>query len=220
MIRGNYSLAKEVRKNEQKNKQKLQSRQKLQSKREQLSSADPIKIYLQIERLERVSENDHYQQKRLLRLREDWAFIRKHKLHAEKVDLFLAQRQKLKDAKEKAQRKLLGKDSIYFNPELNPLGKVPQPNRLMGEEPVFPNLAKPLKAPHHHELDPLIREYNITPPEGNPPRFYKLVQNTQRKQKDVSTPESKVEDSISLQKKGNMRYLDSESEEGLLSDDS
>ncbi|OBA24559.1 hypothetical protein METBIDRAFT_25692, partial [Metschnikowia bicuspidata var. bicuspidata NRRL YB-4993] len=181
MIRGNYSLAKEVRKSEQKSKLKIQSRQKHQSKLEQLSSTDPIRVFLQIEKLENITGPDQFQQKKLAKLRQDWSFIRKNKLQEEKVNSFLANRKKAQDAKEKEQRKLRGKDSVYFNPELNPLGKVPDINNVTYDCDCLPNIAKPSKVTQMYEQDELVLHYNIRPPKGSPPKFYKNVQNTQRR---------------------------------------
>lgn len=193
MIRGNYSLAKEVRKNEQKNKQKIQSRQKHQSMLEQLSAADPIRLFFQIERLEKIADLDQHHQKKLLKLRQDWTFIKKNKLHEEKVNTFLENRKRAQDAKEKEQRKLRGKDSVYFNPELNPLGKVPDVKNVTEDYGHFPNIAKPVKSAFKYDQDPLIQKLNIKPPEGAPPKFYKKVQNIQRsahKPAQVSQDES------------------------------
>lgn len=174
MIRGNYSLAKEVRKNEQRHRQKIQQRQKHNTKLESLKDADPIRLYRQLERLEKEPDLDQYKKKRLARLREDWAFIVKNGLFKEKVDLFLANQKKVKAAEEKEQRRLRGKESIYFNAELNPLGKVP---KAADGLPVYPNLAKPVHERVEYSPDPLVKELNIQPPAGMPPQFYKDVQN-------------------------------------------
>lgn len=178
MIRGNYSLAKEVRKNELKQKQKIQQRQKDSHRTTKLLLENPILIFHQIQKLERANDLDVHQQKRLLKLRDDWAFIRKNKLHKDKLDPFLEKQEAQKEAREKEEKKLRGRESIYFNPELNPLGKVPSYS-MNAEEPAktLPNLAKPLKKKHHYPSDPLIAQLGIHPPEGIPPRFYKKVQN-------------------------------------------
>lgn len=169
MIRSNYSLAKEVRQNEVKLKQKIQQRQKHQHKLDKLTRIDPIRLYFQIERLEK-EKND---EKRLKLLKEDWQFIRKNKLHSDKLDGFLEQQKQKKAKQEKDQRRLWGKDSIYFNPELNPLGKVPldeQGNR-------YPNLTGPLRQKTRYAQDPLIEQLGVRMPEGDPPQFYKSPQN-------------------------------------------
>lgn len=169
MIRSNYSLAKEVRQNELKQKQKIQQRQKHQHKLEKLTKIDPIRLYFQIEKLEKDNSND----KRLKSLKEDWQFIRKNNLHSDKLGDFLQQQKQKKARQERDQKRLWGKESIYFNPELNPLGKVPrdeQGNRL-------PNLTGPLRHKTEYPPDPLIEELGITLPAGEPPQFYKSPQN-------------------------------------------
>lgn len=192
MIRSNWSLAKEVRQNELKQKQKLQQRQKHQHKLEKLSKADPVRLYFQIERLEKEKSNET----RLKLLKEDWQFIRKNKLHREKLDEFLEQQKEKKAKQEKNQRKLWGKTSIYFNPELNPLGKVPVNEN--GEP--FPNLTVPLRQTVKCSPDPLIQELGITLPREPQPQFYKAPQNItiqkakeEVKPKTTSKPKSKPE---------------------------
>ncbi|GEQ66448.1 hypothetical protein JCM33374_g111 [Metschnikowia sp. JCM 33374] len=220
MIRGNYSLAKEVRKNEQKSKQKIQSRQKHQSKIEQLSSADPIRLFFQVEKLEKIVDPDPHQQKRLSKLRQDWAFIQKNKLHNEKVSAFLENRQKVKDAREKEQRKLRGKDSVYFNPELNPLGKVPDTSNMAQDYTSLPNIPKPVRSFHTYEQDPLILKLNIKPPQGSPPKFYKNVQNIQRKTYNPSeNPQEPVSKTCRLPTDYKSTNLDTDSNYESHSDD-
>lgn len=178
MIRGNYSLAKEVKKNELKQKQKIQQRQKLDHKAKSLQDANPILIYYSIQRLENSADLDHHQQKRLAKLREDWAYIRKNKLHQDKLIPFLEKQEKEKQEKLAEKSRLNGKSSIYFNPELNPLGKVPVIKSNTMSKIILPNIIKPIKHPHTYQPDPLISELGIVPPVGAPPMFYKQVQNT------------------------------------------
>ncbi|WPK27039.1 hypothetical protein PUMCH_004410 [Australozyma saopauloensis] len=179
MIRGNYSLAKEVRKNEQKHKQKLQQKQKNAHLNKTLQDVNPVQLYYQIERLENSTDLDHHQKKRLEKLRSDWAFIRKNKLHKEKIDELLKRIEKDKLAKEKEENRLKGKESIYFNPELNPLGMVPtMSDAVNGLSSRLPNASKPLKHRTVYQPDPIIAQLNIQPPNGSPPQFYKQVQNT------------------------------------------
>lgn len=200
MIRGNYSLAKDVRRNEQKQKQKIQLRQKNQHKLDVLSKADPIKIYFHIQNLEKLTSLDQHQQRRLKKLKEDWQFIRNNKLFAEKVDAFLEKQAKVKATKEKEERKLWGSQSVYFNPELNPYGKVPYSLVSMKDGKKYPNLKKPVKNPHRCVPDPLIIQLHIEPPVGDPPKFYKLVQNTSRavpgQREPLEEPLAKQQDSI------------------------
>lgn len=178
MIRGNYSLAKEVKKNEHKQKQKIQQRQKQAHKITSLQEANPILIYFSIQKLEKESNPDAKQQKRLAKLRDDWAFIRKNNLHKDELEPFLAKQDRIKAEKLEDETKLKGKNSIYFNPELNPLGKVPyQISKDSDSKKRMPNLAKPIKNPHKYTPDPIIAQLGITPPDGQAPKFYKSVQN-------------------------------------------
>lgn len=182
MIKQNYSLANELKNKERKQQSKVQQRQKRQFKIEKLSAADPIRIYRQIERLELNHEKTERDILYLKKLKEDWEFIQKNGLHKAKVESFLAQKEEEEKAKEKANSKLWGRKSIYFNPELNPLGKVPGENLL--EKPItqLPNHTKPLKSHLYtkYAKDPLIDSLEVVLPEGEPPKFYKMVQNTQR----------------------------------------
>lgn len=191
MIRGNYSLAKEVRQNELKQRQKIQQRQKHQHRLQKVQLLDPIRLYFQIEKLE-ASPVDNDQQTRLKRLKEDWKFIEKNKLHQEKLRPFLEEQKRKHEAQRKAASKLWGKQSVYFNPELNPLGKVPDvSNLLYGVTGTLPNATLPLKTRKKYEKSPLLDSLQVVMPEGPRPQFYKLVQNTnvlRRAQKEVSVP--------------------------------
>ncbi|KAF3992347.1 hypothetical protein FT663_01184 [Candidozyma haemuli var. vulneris] len=206
MIRSNWSLQKEVRQNESKQKQKIQQRQKHQHQLEKLKSVDPIRLYFQIERLEK-EKND---EKRLKSLKDDWSFIRKHKLHADKLDGFLEQQKQKKAKIEKDQRRLWGNQSVYFNPELNPLGKVPA-----GEDgSSLPNLTAPLRHTTKYSPDPLIRELGIALPEGEPPKFYKSPQNTKIEKKEPEKAPPKKEPKPTLRAP---RNLDMDSDDGYSS---
>ncbi|ODV79813.1 uncharacterized protein CANTADRAFT_29431, partial [Suhomyces tanzawaensis NRRL Y-17324] len=175
MIRGNWSLAAEVRRNELKQQQKVQQRQKQQHKHEKLQNVDPIRLYYQIERLEKEATLSAHDTKRLKTLKEDWDFIEKNKLHEEKVVAFKEKLEAERVQKEIDSKKLWGRASVYFNPELNPLGKVPSQGDL-------PNLTTPLKRHQiqKYDKDPLIDSLGVVMPEGEPPKFYKLVVNTDR----------------------------------------
>lgn len=210
MIKGNYSLAKEVRKNELKQKQKIQQRQKDAHRTNKLLQENPILIFRQIQKLEKSFDLDTHQQKKLQKLRDDWTYILKNKLHREKLDPFLEKEETLKAAREKEQTKLRGKESIYFNPELNPLGKVPILSLNESEtRTTLPNLAKPLKKKHQYPIDPLISELNIRPPKGSPPRFYKNVQNVSVK-KLVPSPASNSSVLSSKRKADQLDILESD----------
>ncbi|CUM45434.1 uncharacterized protein AC631_02092 [Debaryomyces fabryi] len=182
MIRQNYSLANELKSKERKQQSKVQQRQKRQFKIEKLSAADPIRIFRQIERLELNQEKTDRDILYLKKLKEDWEFIKENGLHKAKVESFLAQKEQEEKTKAKANSKLWGLKSIYFNPELNPLGKVPGDKLL--EKPIIqlPNHTKPLKSHVYtkYSKDPLIDRLEVVLPEGEPPKFYKMVQNTQR----------------------------------------
>lgn len=182
MIRQNYSLANELKDKERKQQSKVQQRQKRQFKIEKLSAADPIRLFRQIERLELNNDKTERDLLYLKSLKEDWDFIKKNGLHKAKVESFLIQKEEEEKAKVKANSKLWGLKSIYFNPELNPLGKVP--GEMLLEKPRFqlPNHTKPLKSHIYakYAKDPLIDSLDLVLPEGEPPKFYKMVQNTQR----------------------------------------
>lgn len=196
MIRQNYSLANELKSKERKQQSKVQQRQKRQFMIEKLSTADPIKIFRQIERLELNNDKTERDSLHLKNLKDDWEFIKKNGLHKEKVDFFLIQREQEEKTKTKANNKLWGLKSIYFNPELNPLGKVPGENLL--EKPIrqLPNHTKPLKSHVYtkYAKDPLIDSLELVLPEGEPPKFYKMVQNTQRDSTTSSVQPSTISD--------------------------
>lgn len=191
MIRGNYSLAKEVRQNELKQRQKIQQRQKHQHRLQKVQLLDPIRLYFQIQKLE-ASPADNDQQTRLKRLKDDWKFMEKNKLHQEKLRPFLEEQKRKQEAQRKAASKLWGKLSVYFNPELNPLGKVPELSNLLYRiQGTLPNATLPLKARKKYERSPLLDSLQVVMPEGPRPQFYKLVKNTnvvKRAEKEVSAP--------------------------------
>lgn len=175
MIRGNYSLSSEIRKNELKHQSKIQQRQKRQHMMAKLADVDPVRLYRQIERLERENDNP----KRLRLLREDWAFIRKNGLHKEKVGRFLEQLEAERMQKERDAARLWGSKSVFWNPELNPLGKVP-----IG----YDNVTKPVKQRTKYPVDPRVEALGVTLPPGPPPRFYKEVFNTERPAPPAAEP--------------------------------
>lgn len=174
MIRKNYSLSAELKKQESKKQSRIQNRQKHQATLEKLSHIDPIHLY---HKLERARQNNP---KALKGLEADWEFIRKHGLHKDKVDTFLAKKQSEAQEQERIRTKLWGDKSVYFNPELNPLGKVPDSSKLPNVISTLENHTMPLKRVEHYEPDPLIEQMDIKPPEGEPPKFYKRVYNTGR----------------------------------------
>ena len=180
MIRGNYSLAREVRKSEQKLRLRIQQKQKHAHLLEKLQRTDPIRLHFQIERLE-SGQLDGAGKKRLQKLKEHWAFMQKNGLHKEKIQAFLEQQRKKQAEEEKARTRLWGKESVYFNPELNPLGKVPDWRNLDGFSEPLPNAKKPVQRVEV-EADPEISLLGIQPPEGAPPKFYRAVQNTRVKE--------------------------------------
>lgn len=182
MIRKNYSLANELKDNERKQQNRVQQRQKHQFKREKLSKVDPIRTFRQIERLEQNPDKTDRDITYLKKLKEDWDFIEKNGLHKEQVRTFLNQREKEQEAKAKANSKLWGLKSIYFNPELNPLGKVPGENLLVKPIRTLPNYTKPLDSHVNQKYtkEPILDTLGIVLPEGDPPKFYKMVQNTKK----------------------------------------
>lgn len=201
MIRKNYSLSAELKKKESKRQGKIQSRQKYLHTLEKLKQVDPIHLYKKLARAkandannENKRSNDNRNQKYIKGLESDWEFILKHDLHKEKVQTFLKEQEKQHLEQERQRNKLWGQESVFFNPELNPLGKVPDNNKV--SEPVktpLQNYTLPLKGSlkTNYEPDPLLGELNITPPEGPPPKFYKRVFNTGRNH--ITTIESSSE---------------------------
>lgn len=164
MIRGNYSLAREVRKNELRQRQRLQQKQKDAHLREKLQAVDPARLFYRIQRL----EGDPKAVAQLKKLRSEWAFMEKHGIHREKVAQLVAQQKQKQIQEENARKKLWGRQSVYFNPELNPLGKVPAG---------YPNVTKPV-AFEKPEADARIEQWGIQAPAGEPPQYYRKVQNT------------------------------------------
>lgn len=181
MIRGNWSLSSEIRNNERKQQQKIQSRQKHTTKLEKVKNVDPVRLYWRIKRLEDDPDKSERDVKYLKGLKEDWNFIQSNKLHQEKLVPFLEQQERQQRQKEIERNKLWGLKSVYFNPELNPLGKVPVLEHLHPKPTKpLPNITMPLKLKTNYEKDPIIDDLGIVMPEGEPPRFYKSVQNTQK----------------------------------------
>lgn len=68
---------------------------------------------------------------------------------------------------------------------MNPLGKVPELENLPYKlKDSIENLTVPLKGKQiNYSPDPIIKELQIKCPPGQPPRFYKLIQNTSKKNK-------------------------------------
>lgn len=195
MIRKNYSLADELRKQESKRQKKAQDKQKYNLRHDKLKDVKPRDLYRKIQRvraIEAKTPNDH---KHLKSLEEDWNFMKKHNMHKDELERMEAEAEKEKKQQEIVLKKLWGLKSVYFNPELNPLGKVPNasklPFKLRGP---LANETIPLKPSQkqHIEPDPLIKQYNITPPEGEPPRFYKKVFNTGREH--ITTISNEIND--------------------------
>lgn len=212
MIKGNWSLAADIRKNERKKQQSVQKRQKNQFRLEKLSKTDPIKLFHRIKRLEASNDTSENGIKTLKSLKDDWDFIQKKELHKSTLEPFLKNYEAREKAKESAKKKLWGQKSVYFNPELNPYGKVPV---LEDSGIILPNATKPLKSKNVYDEDPKIHELDLVLPEGEPPRFYKLVQNTQKPDKQPEVIKTDTKKPISHKKtEYEIRHsgLDSESE--------
>ncbi|KAI3403684.2 hypothetical protein KGF56_003502 [Candida oxycetoniae] len=192
MIRGNWSLQEEIKQNERKRQLKIQQRQKLKFKLEKLQQCDPIKLYHKIENLEKRSNLSEKETSYLKLLKEDWAFIEKNKLHEGKIKSFLKDKDQHEKSIRKRESKLWGVKSVYFNPELNPLGKVPRIECLDCEVQIeLKNWTVPLHSKRKkYDVDPLIKELNVKVPKGEPPKFYKLIQNTE-KLRPLSSQKSK-----------------------------
>ncbi|KAG7660569.1 uncharacterized protein J8A68_005988 [[Candida] subhashii] len=197
MIKGNWSLSAELKQNERKRQSKIQQRQKHQFKLDKLKQIDPIKLYHRIKRLEEQESRSIKDDEYLNNLQQDWEFIEKNKLHQLKIKTFFDNQQKLQQQKQKELNKLWGQKSIYFNPELNPLGKIPDINNLSERLEPLENLTIPLKNRKQitkYESDPLIQQLNIKLPSGDPPRFYKLIQNTSKPKPKVKIDEAEGDD--------------------------
>lgn len=205
MIRRNYNLAGELRNNEKRQQERIRKRQKQQVKYDKLIHTDPIRLYGKIEKLEKEESKSNREEAFLKQLRDDWNFIVKNELHKEKVQSFLSKKQTEDREMEKAKKRLWGQKSIYFNPELNPLGKVPGKGLLKRIRHELPNFTKPLEPSNYFKYpkDPEIDSMNIVMPKGQPPRFYKSVQNTQRPSIDNKA-------SVSLEKATKVESLSSQ----------
>lgn len=169
MIRKNYNLSEDLRKQEKRKQGAIQQRQKRQLQLERAQDTDPIRLYRRIQRL----KDDENSDKKLARLEDEWDFIRKNGIHKEKLEPFLARINEKNERLEQQKSKLWGMKSVYFNPELNPLGKVPQ----IAQTKQLPNATIPLKSKYRHPKDPRTLSMAIPLPPGEPPKYYKLVQN-------------------------------------------
>lgn len=209
-----------MRKTELKQRQKIQQKQKHQHRLQKLQLQDPIRLYFQIQKLEN-GQLDKEQQTRLKQLKDDWKFIEKNKLHQEKLQPFLEEQKRKEELKKKAETKLWGKQSIYFNPELNPLGKVPDVLKLLYEiEGTLANLTNPMKSKTKYQPDPLIESLGVVLPEGPRPQFYKKVQNITITRKVESQPAAETSTkSQSKPTKLKRTNLDSDSDAEINSDE-
>lgn len=106
MIRGNWSLADEFKKNEKKQITKIQQRQRDNHKLEKLKAIDPIHLYYKIDRLDQTPNKSEKDNSYLNKLKEDWDFIIKHNLHSSKLKPFLENQQKKQQQKLRQQTKL------------------------------------------------------------------------------------------------------------------
>lgn len=170
MIRKNYNLTEDLRKQEKRKQGAIQKRQKHQLQLERAQNTDPIRLYRRIQRLKDDKNSD---KKLVARLEDDWDFIRKNGIHKDQLEPFLARINEKNERLEQQKSKLWGMKSVYFNPELNPLGKVPR----ISQHKELPNATVPLKAKSSHPKDPRILSMAIPLPPGEPPKYYKLVQN-------------------------------------------
>lgn len=171
MIRKNFNLSDDLRRQEKKKQSSIQQRQKRQVQLERCKNTDPIRLY---RRIQRIKEDDKGDKKLLERLEDDWSFIVKNSIHNEKVQPFLERIEQQHKRIEEQKSKLWGMKSVYFNPELNPLGKVPKNTGKKN----LPNLTVPLKPSQKPPKDPRVQQMSISLPAGEPPKYYKFVQNT------------------------------------------
>lgn len=183
MFSKNWSFSNELKSKEKKRQEKIQKRQKHDFMVQKLENVDIPKLYYKIQRLEETEKPSIKEIKYLKKLKEDWSFIEKNDLHKEKFQNLISTINETKRKKEENKKRLYGKESIYFNPELNPLGKVPQQEnlsiKLLHE---LPNFKIPLNHEYYfeYEKDESIDELNVVFPEGDPPKYYKIVLNTDR----------------------------------------
>ena len=156
-----YSLTDDIRKQERQRQLKIQQRQKRQLQNERALKADPVKLYHQIQRWQTnppVSDKD---KARYTQVKETWDYIIKHELHKEKMAPLVRNLEK--------STTLRGNKLIYYNPELNPLGKVPS---------YYPNLPTNDKFKRNPpSRDPLIDQLKIEPPLDPQPKYYSKVYN-------------------------------------------
>lgn len=157
------SLAKELRRSEQRQKARVRSRQREEYLTKKLARADPARVYAS------YMEADP---KKAAALLEEWLFVKK-RIPKERAKAIVERYDAAVARVKEADTKLWGAKLVYYNPELNPLGKVPQ---LNGER--LQNVTLPLKQPTTYDTDPIIEQLQITLPDGEPPRFYKQVYNT------------------------------------------
>lgn len=189
MIRGNYSLANELKAKERKQQAKIQKRQKHQNRVQKLTKIDVSILIKRINRLDSKQDRDEKDNKYLKDLKNDIEFMKKNGIQVEKIDEILKKEEEKRREREKADKKLWGSKSIYFNPELNPLGKVPNSGSSIMLLKPLPNLTKPLKRSMHTKVncDPIIEKIKPPLPEGPPPKFYKEIFNTERRKEDNSS---------------------------------
>ncbi|ODQ82201.1 hypothetical protein BABINDRAFT_158847 [Babjeviella inositovora NRRL Y-12698] len=134
--------------------------------------------------LEETEQGDRRSLRRLEKAELDLKFMIQNGLFKEEIEAFVKKNDN--SVKEKMVKdtdsKLLGSNSIYYNPELNPLGQIPTlaDSRLFKLTHVPPNLSAPLSTNHFrfkkYEIDADILANPIPMPEdsSNPPRFYKI----------------------------------------------
>ncbi|CAI5757840.1 unnamed protein product [Candida verbasci] len=183
MIRGQWSLSQEFKQNEKRQQNRIQQKQKHEFMMKKLSKIDPIKLFYKIENLEKKENKSKTDEHHLNLLKDDWEFIEKNKLHLKKLEKLKKELETKERLKLKQKSKLWGDKSVYFNPELNALGKVPNG---------YKNLTIPLKERVKYEPDPLIKQLNIKLPTGSPPQFYKLIQNTSKSMKSEEPEQKKI----------------------------
>lgn len=171
MIRKNFSLSAELKKADQKKQQRIQHRQKHEFMMKKLKDANPIGIYERLMAAKRDNKKD-----KIVALQSEWDFILKHGLHKEKVERYLEGVKRKHEEEEAFRTQNHGPKSVYYNPELNPLGLVPDAKNLSYQLVTsLDNVVKPLKHRTTYEADPLMEKLKIRPPSLEPPRFYKRV---------------------------------------------
>lgn len=168
-----YSLSDDIRKQERLRQLKVHLRQKRQLQHDRAVNADPVKLFHQLHRWQTKPPVIDKDKTRYLQVKETWDYIIKNGLHKDKMGPLVRDLEKA--------TALRGSKLIYYNPELNPLGKFPS---------YHPNLAVTDKFKRNlPEQDPLIVQLDIKPPSDPQPKYYRKVYNVDSDVKSLAGDE-------------------------------